>query len=71
VEIPRTGRITAGQFTGWVVEVVPAVGSAGALSINIWPDDQSNGFDYWLESVEDLPQFLAESNWDVIWSAQS
>lgn len=69
VRIGLCGRITAGDSTGWFVEVVDDTDATGGYLILVHEDrDRSGkGYDSWVDSLAAVAGYFTESGWQVDW----
>lgn len=69
IPIGALGRIQAGDELGRVVEVVDDTARTGGYLIFTYADaDRSpEVFDSWVESLEDVGKYFAESGWEIDW----
>jgi hypothetical protein len=65
-KIGKKGRIKNGMHAGFFVRIDDDSQNTGGYLILIWTSP-SVGYDYWVENLTDLPQFLHESGWDIEW----
>jgi hypothetical protein len=65
--IGKKGRIRAGKDADFFVRIEDDAENTGGYLILIWKDAPSIGYDYWVENLDDLEQFLRESSWDIEW----
>lgn len=67
----KKGKIVGGEHLGWTVEFVDNTADTGGFYVLI--EDSSpqatdlDGFDYWLEFKDDIPDFIKEMNWEIEW----
>ena len=74
IEINKIGKILKGDNLNYYVLIQKDFGSTGGYLIFISEESNfksGNGFDYWVETLEDLFCFFEESNWEVKWSDNS
>lgn len=65
--IGKLGRIRSGEHAGFFVRVQDDSKSTGGYLILLWRESPAEGYDYWVENLNELDQFLAESGWDIKW----
>ncbi|MGF1768902.1 hypothetical protein L4D06_16150 [Enterovibrio makurazakiensis] len=68
--IDRVGKVIEGDDVGTEIQVTQATDGTGAYYI-LMSDDFSNPetdkFDSWVESLEDVEEYFKESNWVIEW----
>jgi hypothetical protein len=65
-KIGKKGRIKNGKYTGFFVRIEDDSQNTGGYLILIWLD-ANVGYDYWVENLADLEQFMSEAGWDIEW----
>jgi hypothetical protein len=72
IPLDTVGRITTGEFPGWFVVVRHDSADTGGVYIFVSStadfESSPEGTDFWVEKLGDLPQFFAESGWEVDWN---
>jgi hypothetical protein len=66
-KIGKKGRIRSGKDAGFFVRIQDDSENTGGYLILIWQDVPSVGYDYWVENLADLEQFMREAGWDIEW----
>jgi hypothetical protein len=66
-KIGKKGRIRSGKDAGFFVRIQDDSQNTGGYLILIWQDVPSVGYDYWVENLADLEQFMSEAGWDIEW----
>ena len=63
------GRIAAGEYAGWFVEVVDDAAATGGFLILVHDaaDRSGAGYDSWVGSIGDVEQYFSESGRVVEW----
>ena len=69
LRVGTLGRITAGEETGRVVEVVDDAANTGGFLIFTYADfDRSpEVFDSWAKSIVEVEQYFDSSGWEIEW----
>lgn len=66
IPIGSIGRLTSGSRPGWWVLVEPYVGGF-SIQISENRDFQGEGYDNWVENLEQLESFFARPEWAADW----
>ncbi|AFY99294.1 hypothetical protein [Calothrix sp. PCC 6303] len=71
IPIGKLGCVLSGEYEGWYVLVQDDPKNTGGYYIYIsksksFNSPLSEGYDYWLQSEFDLPEFF--KNWEVEWN---
>lgn len=65
IPINTKGTIRSGKYEGWSVFIQDD--SENTCGYLILIERGSDGYDYWVEDLESLQQFLQESGWEIEW----
>jgi hypothetical protein len=68
--IGRKGKIIAGDQAGWFVLVQDDQANTGGFLILTSPDvsfKAAQGFDNWVEKIEDLRGYFENEKWEIEW----
>jgi hypothetical protein len=66
-KITKKGRIKNGKYADFFVRIEDDSQNTGGYLILIWQDAPPVGYDYWVENLVDLEQFMSEAGWDIEW----
>jgi hypothetical protein len=66
-KVGKTGRIKNGQHAGFLLRIEDDSQNTGGYLILIWRDIPPTGYDYWVEKLADIDQFMIGADWDVEW----
>ena len=70
IHIDRIGKVIEGDDVGTEIQVTQATDGTGAYYILMsddFSDPDTNKFDSWVESFEDVEEYFKESNWVIEW----
>ena len=65
--IGKKGLIKNGRDAGFFVRIEDDSQNTGGFLILIWKEHPREGYDYWVESLANLEQFMNESGWEIEW----
>lgn len=68
--VNNIGLIKTGYKKGWYIKVQDDSESTGGHLILVSRDINfvsADGFDGWVESIDDVELYFKESNWDIEW----
>jgi hypothetical protein len=70
IYIDRIGKIVEGDDVGCEIHITKATDCTGAyyiLTSNNFSDPNTDKYDSWVESLEDVEEFFKESRWVIEW----
>jgi len=70
VLINKTGLINSGEYTGRYVKVQDDTDNTGGYLVLLSKSKDftsEDGFDDWVESLDDLEGYFDERGWQIIW----
>ena len=73
MKFDTVGRIIAGEYKGWFVKIEDdrGGGCTGGFYVYIVRGESFNksveGYDDWLESIEEIPTYIEEMGWIIEW----
>lgn len=65
--VGKTGRILDGQYSGWNIKVLDDSAVTGGYLICYWPENPSEGFDDWVDSMSSLNGYFDEFGARILW----
>ena len=67
IPVGAVGRLTNGSRPGWWVQVEPYVGGF-SIQTSASRDFEGEGYDNWVENLEQLEAFFARTEWATDWN---
>jgi len=70
IHIDRVGKIIQGDDVGCEIQVTQATDGTGAYYILMsddFSDSNTDKFDSWVETLNDVEEYFNESNWVIEW----
>ncbi|CUI18070.1 conserved hypothetical protein (plasmid) [Candidatus Protochlamydia naegleriophila] len=71
IEINKIGKILKGDNENYYILIKEDFENTGGYLIYVSEDlnfKSGNGFDYWVEKLENLVGFFEESKWEIKWN---
>lgn len=69
IRLDTVGEILAGVDAGRFVEIADDRATSGGFLVLVYSnaDRSGEGFDSWVESLDDVDAYFEENGWDVRW----